>query len=94
MLLLHLDILRHERSLYYFGHFNGIVSILDCGASRGLFRKNIQHPYRHADIDEEADHVVGDLDEGAGGEGGVYFEAFEGEGDEGAEDGGEDHHAE
>ena len=54
----------------------------------------MEHPYRHADIDEEADHIVGDLDEGSGGEGGVDIQFFESQRHEGAEDCSEDYDGE
>lgn len=44
-------------------------------------------------VDEHADDVVGDGDEGAGGESGIDFEAFESEGYEGAEYRCKEHHS-
>ena len=43
-------------------------------------------PGGYGHVDEHTDDVVGDGDEGACGEGGVYLEFFECEGNESAED--------
>lgn len=53
-----------------------------------------EHPERHADVDEEADDVVHDLDEWAGGKGRIDVEFLQSQGYEGAEDRSEYHDAE
>lgn len=93
--LFHLQILEHKRGFCYLCHI-GRLSVM--GIQAVLFREVLikyrKEPRGHAHINYKAHHVVGNLYEGAGGEGRVDFYSLKRKRHKGTENGGENNHRE